>query len=127
MKTSFMKKGIVLSMIALTFVLSSSFITKETKPVTNTTYHFILVCETGNTLYLSEVIDKDADLYSSCKDKAMVTFQDYIKDKYNVSGRIWAADYTDLATSQDKKKCLNNFKNVESITYIETSFSYSCN
>jgi hypothetical protein len=52
--------------------------------------------------------------------------QDYIKNKYNVSGRVWAANYTDLKTSQDKRKCLNKFKNVESITYIETDFSYNC-
>lgn len=126
MKTNFMKKGIALSMIALTFAVSSAFIKTETKAKSNTTYHFVIFFEKGNTVYLSKVIDKDANLYSSCKDKAMVAYQDYMKDEYNLSGRIWAANFTDLKTSQDKRECLNKLKNVESITYIETLFSYSC-
>jgi hypothetical protein len=126
MKTNFMKKGIALSLIMLTFVVSTAFNTTERKHKTNLSHHFIIVCEKGNTLYLSQVIDKDADLYSSCKDKSMVAFQDYIKNKYNVSGRIYVANYTDLKTNQDKRDCLNKFKNVQSITYIETDFTHNC-
>jgi hypothetical protein len=124
METNFFKKVMMFTSVVATLLLSSAFITQESK--SETTYHFVIFFEKGNTVYLSKVIDKDANLYSSCKDKAMVAYQDYMKDEYNMSGRIWTANFTDLKTSQDKRECLNKLKNVESITYIETQFSYSC-
>lgn len=126
MKTNFMKKTLILGAFALMLVVFSAFSTRETKAKAITTYHFVLLFEKGNTIYLSKVIDQDDNVYSSCKEKAIVAFQDYWRDKYNMSGRIWAANYYDLKTSQDRKESLNKLKNVKSFNYVETNFSYSC-
>lgn len=149
MKTNFMKKGIALLMIALTFVVSSAFITKpmsELKKIEKLDYYFFLEYTPGSTSDYSKTRYISSFIYYSGYDdcgnsydfepKAKKAFENHIKANYDESYVKHTMTYSQRLNSTDKIKSTQQAREVldkyigeqksKGRQVIQTTFSYSC-
>ncbi|TVZ59287.1 hypothetical protein NA63_1815 [Flavobacteriaceae bacterium MAR_2010_105] len=149
MKTNFMKKGISLLMIALTFVVSTAFISKnknEVKTFDDLAYYFFLEYTPGSTSdysktrYISSFIYYTG--YDDCgnsydfEPKAKRAFENYIKANYDESYVKHTMTYNKKLNSTDKIKSTQQAREVldkyltdqksKGNQVMQTNFAFSC-
>lgn len=150
MKTNFIKKSVLLAVMALILVMSSAFITKKTTPnLEDGTYFFLAVSgvhQKNNAAYVSNVIYYSENCSNQKKEvfhrEAKIAFNNYLKARYNDefpygSNNISVHEYRGttaqtgeyMFTRQQATTRINSWAgNEESDGYkvLYTDFGFSC-